>query len=673
MFKFIANRRIGTKIGAGFAVVLAIFALSTALAWRSFGRAGGEVNAYATLVRRAAIYPEISTAVARYRALAREYAFSGDPATAKVAIAQGQAMHKLLAQGVRAARNPERLKLLEAMARQAEAYNAGFAQLRDFTVKQDSLASDVMAPLAGKADMDLIVIGNAAMQANNASLAALTAGGRQKMLATELDITKRLATRDQMAGANASADFSGLRLLATKIDMATAASPDLNATAKKLAKRIDSYQTAYRQAVDFDTKRLALVNGTMLEAGDAINAAAAKLLLSSEADQARVREAAIAAVVGGVSRVLWLGLIGLVIAIGLAWAIGRGIARAVVRMCAAMQALAAGDKTVAVPAIGRRDEIGQMAEAVKTFRDNMLEADRLRAEQARAKAEAEEERRQGMMQLADHFEASIKGVVTSVATQAGQMQTAAQAMTSTAEAATHQATSVAAAVEQASASVQTVASSAEELSASVREIGQQMERSSRIAGQAVVEADQTNTTVEGLNRTAQHIGEVVQLIETIASQTNLLALNATIEAARAGDAGKGFAVVASEVKSLANQTAKATSDIKAQIEEIQGATQQTVQAIRNIGGTIRQMSEISTAIASAVEEQGAATREIAGSVQQAAQGTGEIATNIGGVSRAAAETGAAAAQVLAGAGELSAQSEKLRHDVDDFLTTVRAA
>ncbi len=222
----------------------------------------------------------------------------------------------------------------------------------------------------------------------------------------------------------------------------------------------------------------------------------------------------------------------------------------------------------------------------------MIEADRLNAETEQHKAAAEAERKQGMLRLGRTFEAGIKGVVNSVASQATEMQSSAQAMTHTAEQATHQATAVAASVEEASVNVQTVASSAEELSTSVLEIGRQVEQSSKIAGQAVVEANKTNATVEGLDKTAQRIGEVVQLIETIASQTNLLALNATIEAARAGDAGKGFAVVASEVKSLASQTAKATEEIRAQIGGIQQATGQTVDAIRTIGATIRQMSEI---------------------------------------------------------------------------------
>ncbi len=378
---------------------------------------------------------------------------------------------------------------------------------------------------------------------------------------------------------------------------------------------------------------------------------------------------------GNTIRTMWIS-IGVATAITVALALWIGltrISRPVVGMCTAMRALAGGDKTIEIPGVGRKDEIGQMAETVAVFKNGMIEADRLREETERQKADAEKERKTGMLRLADTFETGIKGVVNSVASQATEMQSSAQAMTHTAEQATHQATAVAASVEEASANVQTVASSAEELSASVREIGQQVEHSSKIASQAVIEADKTNMTVEGLAKTAQRIGDVVQLIETIAGQTNLLALNATIEAARAGDAGKGFAVVASEVKSLASQTAKATEEIRVQISEIQGATGQTVEAIRSIGTTIRQMSEIATTIASAVEEQGAATREIATNVHQAAQGTSDIATNIEGVSRAASDTGSAASQVLGAAGELSKQAETLRRDVDDFLATVRAA
>ena len=374
-------------------------------------------------------------------------------------------------------------------------------------------------------------------------------------------------------------------------------------------------------------------------------------------------------------RTMWIA-IGVAIAVTVALALWIGltrISRPIARLTTVMEAFAQNNLSAEIPGLTRGDELGQMARTIEVFKKNAIEMEDLRKETERNKASAETERKTGMLRLADNFEAGIKGVVNSVASQATEMQSSAQAMTQTAEQATQQATAVAASVEQASANVQTVASSAEELSASVREIGQQVEHSSKIASEAVVEADKTNATVEGLAKAAQRIGDVVQLIETIAGQTNLLALNATIEAARAGDAGKGFAVVASEVKSLANQTAKATEDIRVQISEIQGSTGQTVEAIRSIGATIRQMSEIATTIASAVEEQGAATREIATNVHQAAQGTSDIATNIEGVSRAASDTGSAATQVLTVAGELSKQAETLRRDVDEFLATVRAA
>jgi methyl-accepting chemotaxis protein len=275
--------------------------------------------------------------------------------------------------------------------------------------------------------------------------------------------------------------------------------------------------------------------------------------------------------------------------------------------------------------------------------------------------------------LADAFESSVKGVVQAVAGSAGDLRGHAQKMTTLADDATARATAVAAASEEASTNVQTVASAAEELSGSITEISRQVAQSTKISGQAVDEAEKANAQVRALAETAQKIGDVVKLINAIAGQTNLLALNATIEAARAGEAGKGFAVVASEVKSLANQTAKATGDIAAQVAAIQEATRTAVEAIKSIGGTIGRINEISTAIAAAVEEQNAATNEIARNVQQASQGTNEVSANITGVNQAASETGKAAAEVLRAAGLLTQQSDSLGREVDGFLQKIRAA
>jgi methyl-accepting chemotaxis protein len=271
------------------------------------------------------------------------------------------------------------------------------------------------------------------------------------------------------------------------------------------------------------------------------------------------------------------------------------------------------------------------------------------------------------------FEDKTAGLVAVVASAATELEATARTMSETTGETTHQAANVTEAVEAASLNVQTVAAAAEELSASIAEIARQVAQSSEIANKAVQDANRTDNIVKTLAAGAQKIGDVVGLISTIAGQTNLLALNATIEAARAGEAGKGFAVVASEVKSLANQTAKATDEISQQISQIQVATSEAVAAIEAISHTIGEVSRIATAIAAAVEEQGAATQEIARNVHEAASGTQQVSANIVGVSQGAAETGTAASQVLGAAGELSRQAERLSGDVRQFISEVKAA
>lgn len=355
-----------------------------------------------------------------------------------------------------------------------------------------------------------------------------------------------------------------------------------------------------------------------------------------------------------------------------AFIIGRSIARPVAEITGVMRKLAEGDKSVEIPARNGKDEIGEMVAAVQVFKDNMNEAERLRAEQE-AEQRRQLDRAERIEKTVKGFETMIADVVGTVSSAATELEVTAQSMSASSGEASRQSTTVAAASEEASQNVQVVAAATEELSASVREIAQQVNGSTRMIGDAVAQANRTNEQVQALSLAAEKIGDVVKLISDIASQTNLLALNATIEAARAGDAGKGFAVVASEVKSLANQTARATDEIGAQIKAMQEATQGSVSAIRSIAETIGKVNETSAAIASAVEEQGSATQEIARNVQQAAAGTTEVSANISGVDQAAQETGAAATQVLSSAGELSRNAEHLKQQVDNFLVEMRAA
>ena len=360
--------------------------------------------------------------------------------------------------------------------------------------------------------------------------------------------------------------------------------------------------------------------------------------------------------------------------LGAGFFIGRSVSTPLKAMTSAMKELADGNFAIVLPGLGREDEIGDIALAVETFKVN---AEQKARDEADAKMRQDqlvaEQRRADMIKMADDFEGAIGEIVETVSSASTELEASADALTSTAGRSQQLAGMVASASEEAATNVSSVASATEELSSSVNEISRQVQESARIAAEAVDQAHHTNEHVGELSKAASRIGDVVELINTIAGQTNLLALNATIEAARAGEAGRGFAVVASEVKALAEQTAKATGEIGQQISGIQSATEQSVRAIRTISGTIERLSEISSTIAAAVEEQGAATQEISRNVQQAAQGTTQVSSHIADVKQGATETGSASSQVLSAAQSLSGDSNRLKLEVGKFLATVRAA
>ena len=372
-----------------------------------------------------------------------------------------------------------------------------------------------------------------------------------------------------------------------------------------------------------------------------------------------------------VETLLWLVPLCLIVAVA-GILLVRSITKPLSAFTDALRRLAGGEMGVAIPGLRRRDEIGHMAQAAGVFRDSMIQAQTLSAEQQSERAKREE-RGRWIEDLARGFDQSASALLKEVDTAATGMRHACQAMSQTAVETATEAGSAAQSVQQASANVQTVAAATEELTASIAEIGTQAIRSAEIAGQAVTEAERTDRQIQGLATTAERIGEVVRIISTIAGQTNLLALNATIEAARAGEAGRGFAVVAAEVKALATQTARATDEIAGQISRVQASTAQAASAIGSITTRVDEISTVATTIAAAVEQQGAATQEIVRNVTQAAAGTGEVTTNIARVAEAADMTGSAAGQVLESSADLSRQSAHLRAEVGRFLGTVRAA
>jgi methyl-accepting chemotaxis protein len=361
----------------------------------------------------------------------------------------------------------------------------------------------------------------------------------------------------------------------------------------------------------------------------------------------------------------------LIVAAGLL--INRDVTKSLDGLAGAMRALADGNIGTVVPGRDRQDALGTMARSVHIFKDHMTEAERLRGEQETNRRNSERERRQDMLDLAAKFEDGVGGLVSSVASAANQLQSTARVMATASQESTQRLATAADTSAEASRNVETVASATEELSASIGEIGRQVVQTTDMIRASVEHAHKSNEQVRGLTVAADKIGDVVKIIRTIAAQTNLLALNATIESARAGEAGKGFAVVASEVKTLANQTAKATEEIAGQIATMQAATQASAFMIGGIVDTIGKINDTAASIAATVEQQAAATRQISASVVQAARGTREVSSHNASVGEAARQTGTAAADVLTSASALSKDSEVLKNQLTAFLREVRAA
>ena len=527
----------------------------------------------------------------------------------------------------------------------AREWDRNKAAVRDLLDKTGSQKAELLL-LLEQADSSSKVARLATWRFQATGEAALQARAEQSIAQAMSNLTaiERQAADDRIAAARKALEGSGTDLVkgVNALVAAQAAQNDImDKRVRPLAREMEALLAATEQAAKTRADEI-----------------------SRETDAAITQSGNLSLVFGGLVVVVLIGstVFGMI-----------SIAKPIRAIAGVLEKLAAGDKSIDVPYVQRGDEVGETARAANVFKDNLIRMDQMAAEQKAAEARAAAEKKQAMHQLASSFEQAVGGIIGAVSSAAGQLQGAAQTMSAAAEQTNRQSVAVASASEEASSNVQTVASAAEELATSVAEIGRRVNESASIAAEAARDADATAQKVARLSLAAQKIGDIVGLISTIAGQTNLLALNATIEAARAGEAGRGFAVVASEVKSLADQTAKATAEISGQIEEIQASTADSAHAIGQITEIIRRMNEIATTIASAVEEQGAATNEIARNVQQASAGTAEVSSNITGVTKAASDSSAASSQVLSSAGDLATQSGVLQAEVAKFLATVRAA
>jgi methyl-accepting chemotaxis protein len=664
--------RIGIRLAVGMGTVLVLLAVVAATA--AIGLSGGNehFSSYRGMARQTVTANVMNGELLTARMNVKDFLLKGtDQSVEAVRTAIATLLTSIQESKDLFADSEEDRAALGDIAKAAQTYQDAFGQVTALRKQRNALVEQANT-IGPKIEQNLSAVMESAYRDADAEAAYRMGDAIRSLLLARLYISKFLSENlpEHVERARQEiADFDG--------KIATALNELQNPERRRLTQEAITLSKDY--AANFEElqktifARNDLIDKTMNKIGPVMAGDLDAITTAKKAAQDELGPRAAAAM--SESMIIALIISGLALVLGLAagFVIARGITRPIGAMTTAMGVLANGDTTVQIPAVGQKDEIGTMAAAVQVFRDNMIENERMRAEQEAAKKRAEAERRRAMLDLADRFEASVGQVAGAVTSAATELQATAKSLSETAEETSQQSNAVASAAEEMTQNVQTVAAATEELSSSIREISNQVTESTRIVGSAVTQADDTNGKVKALSEAAQKIGDVVTLINEIAAQTNLLALNATIEAARAGEAGKGFAVVASEVKNLATQTAKATEEIAGQVRSIQDATGTSAQAIEHIAVTINRVSEISTAIAGAVEEQGAATQEIARNVQEASSSAAEVSNNITGVTAASEQTSAGSAQVLTAASELAQNGEKLRHEVGVFLATVRAA
>jgi methyl-accepting chemotaxis protein len=654
----------------GFAVVLAISAISMGIAYLGFERVSTGVESYRNSVTEADLARNIDRELISYRALARYYVVTGKDDDANAALAAETSLKDAIDQSMRRATNPARLDHITRLAREFRAFTKIFAEI--VKVKRDS-ALVTQNQLARSASMLRYKLDDLPSNAGDAELSTIEFGA--KKVAEQFQAVIALANifagnSDQAVAASAVARLkfveNSLQAISSKDEKIVQALKDVTAL-------FDEYRQALSRLIE-NSKSIDELTGEMTDSATAIMQGAGAMKADLLSDQQRLESESDASIGETERLIVMLAAGGFLLGAALALVLGKGISRPMIAMCKAMRELANGNFDVVLPGLGRRDELGEMAGAVEEFKlQAIAKAERDAATQEAQNRASSAARRAELIRFADEFEAAVGAIVSNVSASAVQLEASAGTLTRTAETTQGLSSKVAGSSEEASSNIRSVAAATEELSTSVDEIGRRVRESSEIAEAAVLQAEQTDARIGKLSRAGQQIGDVVKLITAIAEQTNLLALNATIEAARAGDAGRGFAVVASEVKSLASQTAKATDEISSHILGMQGATQESVAAIKEIGGTIAQISNIASAIASAVEQQSSATQEIARSVQNVAQGTHEASADILQVNRGATETGSASEEVLNSARTLSSESTRLREELDRFMTNIRAA
>jgi methyl-accepting chemotaxis protein len=665
-----ANLKIRTKIFFGFGLLLAMLLVGSLLVKMSLDHLGAAFEKLQAQSAESDASRDIDRIILDLKAKVATYVSVGSDETQAQATATLKEASDIAVKGLEVIHNAERASNLDQIGKHIKDYDGNWQKLVQLKREQQTLINQTILPANDKLKNDTQYLATKISASDRSELVPVT-GKIIEMASNARMSVVQIVAGDAKAAAAADTAVQGIQsrlgMLIKELEGTQEGSQ-----AGKVNASLANYQKAYQRAAAIIVELDQLNHGTMDKQAAQISALAGQIRDSAINDFVATQKDAEDGLSSMQSSLALGAGIALVISIIIGLLIAQSIAKPVVAMSGTMKRISEGDLDAAVPGMGRRDEVGQMAATLQVFKEGLAETARLRAEQETLSRQAEAERRREMQDMANTFEKAMGGIVQTVASAAEQLKGSAESMTSSSREVTLQSQNVMSASEQAASNVGTVAAAAEELSSAISEIDRQVGESVEVANEAVSEIERAASKVQTLSVAAQKIGDVVDLISNIAAQTNLLALNATIEAARAGEAGRGFAVVAAEVKQLADQTSKATSEIAGHVSGIQVSTEESTQAISGIANVIGRISRASAAVMTAVNQQGSATQEIASSVQMAAEGTRSVSSNIALVGEAASHSAQGAQQVLSASNALAQQSNLLQQELQRFLRTVRA-
>ena len=623
----LADMQIKTKILAGFAVVLAILISALAFAYFTFVAVSHDVDEYAHYVEEAALISEIETQFLRFNSHAREFANTADPADAEAVFTYAKQLELMLKDAQSQFMVEEHRNRIEHIAEELDAYLASFASAKNLSDEYHSLILDRLEPDGIKIVADLDKLVAHAQNTGDLELLKRSVAAREHALLARLYANILIGRQDDSFGAKSADEFAKLETALGSIGDQPLPG-ELSSVLKEAKELFADYRQVFDKVRADELEIVATVHGTMREASEGIIADAEALKQELAVAEHNIFEKVVAEIILAEKEILIASIGGAVLGMVLAWVMGDRLSRPITAITTIMRRLANHDLGVEIPGQTRKDEIGQMAQAVQVFKTNAIRNDELEAEARAQEERSKEEQRRFMNQTADSFTTSVGTIIEAVAAAAVELQATATGVSQIANSASEQTTAVASASEEASGNVDSVASATEELNSSIEEINRQVVFSNEIAKKAVDQARETMRGIKELVEASNNIDHVLKLITDISDQTNMLALNATIEASRAGDAGKGFAVVANEVKNLANQVAKATEQITGEIEGVQNIAGEVAGVLGAIRTEVEDVLNNVTTISSAVEEQTAVTQQVSSNMQSMANSVEQFASSV---------------------------------------------